>query len=90
MGKAKLKDIAQSAGVSLTTASMALSGKGRISALVRERVLNTAKTLGYAKKRHAFLNQNENSRVGIFMQLDEVWAHVQYLIRPIIVSIQEG
>jgi LacI family transcriptional regulator len=90
MQKPKLKDIALSAGVSLTTASMALSGKGRISAIVRERVLNTAKTLGYAKKKHAFSNQNENRRVGIFMQLDEEWAHVQYLIRTIVVSIQEG
>ena len=35
---AKLNDVAEKAGVSLTTASMALSGKGRISEEVREKV----------------------------------------------------
>ena len=47
MAKTTLKDVADQAGVSMTTASFAFSGKGRISTEVRDRILRTAKELGY-------------------------------------------
>ena len=46
----KLQDVARKAGVSLATASLALSGKGRISAGVRVRVQEAAGDLGYRGK----------------------------------------
>jgi LacI family transcriptional regulator len=50
MPGAKLHDVASKAGVSLATASLALSGKGRISAAVRVRVQEAAADLGYRGK----------------------------------------
>jgi LacI family transcriptional regulator len=46
----KLQDVASKARVSLATASLALSGKGRISAAVRVRVQEAAGDLGYRGK----------------------------------------
>lgn len=42
-----LVDVAAEAGVSVTTASDALSGKGRLASATRERVLEAAERLGY-------------------------------------------
>lgn len=42
-----LKDIAEKAGVSYATASLALSGKGRLSDSTRKRILEIASELGY-------------------------------------------
>jgi LacI family transcriptional regulator len=51
MSGSKLQDVAKKAGVSLATASLSLSGKGRISAGVRIRVQEAAGDLGYRGKR---------------------------------------
>jgi DNA-binding LacI/PurR family transcriptional regulator len=50
MSGTKLQDVAEKAGVSLATASLALSGKGRISPSVRARVQEVAGNLGYRGK----------------------------------------
>src|SRR4051794_9708737 len=42
-----IKDAARAAGVSVTTVSHALNGKGRISATTRKRVKRLADSLGY-------------------------------------------
>lgn len=42
-----INDVAAAAGVSITTVSHAMNGKGRISAETRERVAETAAALGY-------------------------------------------
>jgi DNA-binding LacI/PurR family transcriptional regulator len=42
-----VRDVAAVAGVSLTTVSHALNGKGRVDARTRERVLDAAKRIGY-------------------------------------------
>ena len=42
-----MREIAQAAGVSMTTVSNALSGKGRLPAATRERVRSIAEALGY-------------------------------------------
>jgi len=51
MANKKLQDVADLAGVSLTTASMALSGKGKISSEVSRKVKDSAKYIGYEQKR---------------------------------------
>ena len=53
MAGAKLQDVANKAGVSLATASLALSGKGRISLGARARVQQAAGDLGYRGKQDA-------------------------------------
>jgi DNA-binding LacI/PurR family transcriptional regulator len=45
--KPDIKDVARAAGVSVTTVSHALNGKGRISAKTRRRVQRLADSLGY-------------------------------------------
>ena len=48
--RVRLADVAARVGVSLATASMALTGKGRISAEVREQVLAAARAVGYRRR----------------------------------------
>ncbi len=87
MANAKLQDVARTAGVSLATASLALSGKGRISAEVRQKVLSTAGELGYKTR-------NTNGRgsarricpVGI-IHLDDR-NHEWNFIRPILLELE--
>jgi len=42
-----LQDLAEAVGLHMSTVSLALSGKGTISAATRQRVLTTARALGY-------------------------------------------
>lgn len=45
--RARLADVAQAAGVSTSTASKAINGRGRISAATRRRILDSARELGF-------------------------------------------
>ncbi len=49
--KVNLKDVARDADVSLSTASHALNGTAPLTIEVRERVLDSAKRLGYLDRR---------------------------------------
>ncbi len=91
MPKPKLQNVADEAKVSLTTASLALSGKGKISAAVRQRVAEAANRLGY-KRREPRRDAAAGSprTVMILMPVDERWAHVFYFIRPIIEEIERS
>ncbi len=51
--RARLVDVAARAGVSVGTASKALSGTGRMRAETRQRVLHAADSLGFHPNRHA-------------------------------------
>jgi uroporphyrinogen decarboxylase len=88
MAKPTLKDIAEQAEVSLTTVSLVLSGKGRISESVRDRILQAAQSTGYNKKR---LNAGLGTRltVGILINIDPKWTFVWCFIRPIIEEIDQ-
>lgn len=46
--RARIADVARAAGVSPTTASHALNGKGRVSEVTRMRILSVAEELGYS------------------------------------------
>lgn len=50
---ATIRDIADAAGLSVTTVSHALSGRGRVAPATRERVLGIAGNLGYVANVHA-------------------------------------
>ena len=45
--RVSIKDVAREAGVSVTTVSHALNGKGRLNPDTRERVRSVARQLGY-------------------------------------------
>ncbi len=85
--KPKLKDVAAEAGVSVATASLVLSGKGRISDDAKQKVLAAVDKLGYEKKRrNSFPAGGEN--IGIFYSIDYEWAFIWSFIRPIIDEIE--
>jgi LacI family transcriptional regulator len=88
--KARLDDVARKAGVSLTTASLALSDQGRISADTRERVLEAARELGYEQKKKRVEAQAESScDIAVLIDMDPEWSMVLYLIRPIIFELEK-
>lgn len=80
---AKLTDVAEKAGVSVTTASMALSGKGRISEEVRLKVLGVADQLNYKKSKPI-----NNKNWVLLLNMDKENDHLAYFFNPIIRQIQ--
>jgi LacI family transcriptional regulator len=86
--KITLNEVAQAAGVSPATASLALSGKGRLSDYTRQSVLEVADSLGYHRKRRpAQLATESRKTVGILMSVDYEWAFVWNLVQPIVDQI---
>ena len=82
-----LKDVAEAAGVSITTSSLVLSGKGRISEAVRIAVMDAADRLGYGKKRFADSPRGQPT-AGILLSIDARWSFVWNFIRPVIAEIE--
>jgi DNA-binding LacI/PurR family transcriptional regulator len=66
--RATLRDVADGAGVSRSTASRALSGRGYVAEPVREKVLSTARELGYVPDAMArTLKQQKSRSIGILV-----------------------
>jgi len=87
--KPKLLDVAQRVGVSLSTASLALAGKGRVSAQVREQVLAAADALGYRKRDRALPRSPVGHRyVGILHHEDK--EHEWGFVRPMLLQIESS
>lgn len=82
----RLEDVARKAGVSLSTASLALSDQGRISSETRARVLAAALELGYRQKRKKSDDRHapESRDIAILLDIDPEWSIVLTLIRPVI------
>ena len=87
MKKPTLQDVAGLAGVSITTASFVISGKGRISDSVRKQVMEAAEKSGYIKKRYLAAAGRRPS-LGILVSIDARWAMVWWFIRPILTEIE--
>ena len=87
MAKVTLKTVAEAAGVSITTASFAITGKGRISPEVRQKVLEAADSLGYRKAVVASSDERAAQVIGILLNIDPEWTVVFGFIRPILESI---
>jgi LacI family transcriptional regulator len=63
-----IKDVAQLARVSVTSASYALNGTGTISAVTRQRVLDAAETLNYQPNAFARnLKKRKTHTIGVFI-----------------------
>ncbi|WP_166375912.1 LacI family DNA-binding transcriptional regulator [Aeromicrobium phragmitis] len=65
----RLRDVAQRANTSLSLASYALNGSGRVSAETRERVLQAAHELGYRSNRYArMLRTGQREDIGVIIR----------------------
>ena len=85
----KLLDVAERAGVSLSTASLALAGKGRISSGVRDHVIAAARDLGYRKRGRSFPRRPAGLRyVAILHHEDKEYEWG--FIRPILLQIESS
>jgi len=63
-----IKDVAKTANVSVGTASMALNGKRSVNTLTKEKVLATAKNLGYHPNKYArLLNSKRTNVIGLIV-----------------------
>jgi LacI family transcriptional regulator len=87
--KPRLDDVARKAGVSLTTASLALSDQGRISSETREKVLEAALSLGYSQKKKRISSPEMGTRdIAVLIDMDPEWSVILVLIRPIIYEFE--
>ncbi len=86
MPETRLKDIAKQAKVSVATASLALSGKGRISEVVRTRVRDTAHQLGYKATRSARVRPQGVEGIGILHAEDR--GYEWNFIRPTLFELE--
>ncbi|WP_372384675.1 Mal regulon transcriptional regulator MalI [Vibrio sp. BS-M-Sm-2] len=67
--KANIKDVAEQAGVSVTTVSMVLSEKGRISSETIDKVNQAVQELGYIKNRSASnLRSQKSALIGLILR----------------------
>lgn len=85
MTRVRLAEVAARAGVSLATASLAMTGKGRISAEVREQVLAAAQALGY-RRRGLPVSPEQVRNVGILHHQDKNFEW--NFIRPILFNLE--
>ena len=89
MSSPKLKDVAQRAGVSISTASCVLNGKGNISKEVRERIYKAAKHLGYRKNLYAsYMAQRKSYHIAILIHEDYEKAFEWNFIRHMIIQLE--
>lgn len=87
-----MKDIADAAGVSITTVSFVLNGKGNISPETRDRVLQVVKEKGYTRSIHARNLRDNQARIIGYAQhrsrgqyhplLDQFLYHLVQLVEP--------
>lgn len=89
MNTVTLKDIAKEAGVSVSTVSLALSGKRKISKEVRERVYEVAQTLGYIKPAYgAAIATNRLSHIAILVHEDYEKAFEWNFVRQMLINLE--
>ena len=71
--KAQLDDIAKALGISKTTVSRAISGKGRVSEATRNRVLDCIKEMNYSPNMIAkSFSENKTYNIGVVIPMDNM------------------
>jgi LacI family transcriptional regulator len=83
----KLKDVADNAGVSPTTASMVFNGTGRISEETRQRVLESAGRMGYQHRVRERRPTNDGKHVAILILIDREWSFIWHFLTDMIFEI---
>jgi DNA-binding LacI/PurR family transcriptional regulator len=82
-----LKEIAERTGVSITTVSLVLSGKGRVSEAVRRKVLDTARELRYKSPLYEGVGERGDA-VGILYHMDPEWAYAHGFLLPVLNALE--
>jgi DNA-binding LacI/PurR family transcriptional regulator len=78
-GRVTLRDVARAAGVSVTTVSDALSGRGRLPAATRTRVAEVAAGLGYSANPNARnLRLGRTGAIGLYFPARTI--HLEYYL----------
>ncbi len=85
--KPTLTDIAKQADVSLSTVSLVLSGKGKISDAVREKVRAVAREMGYRKPSARRVEKARTAAV--LFHFDHNLAHTWNYLRQVTLKLQE-
>ncbi|MCF7929642.1 MAG: LacI family transcriptional regulator [Spirochaetales bacterium] len=86
--KITLQDVARQAGVSVTTASLVLSGKGKISTEVSKRVLQAAKSTGYQRKNYYKISSTNRSHfISVLYHLS--WNYEWLFMHPFFKHLEE-
>ncbi|MBT3275689.1 MAG: LacI family DNA-binding transcriptional regulator [Spirochaetales bacterium] len=76
--------------MSIPTVSLVLSGKGRISVEVRDRVMKVAGDLGYFKSQQQNKGREHSNRnIGMLYSFDTNWTQSHGHLAPLVVSIEE-
>lgn len=89
MKRAKLTDVANRAGVSITTASNILNGKGRFSTEIKKKVFDAAKELNYRVNIYASsIARGKTSHIGVLFHEDYEKAFEWNFIRHMIIQIE--
>lgn len=103
MKKTTLKDVADAVGISVAAVSMVLSGKGKMSPAVSDKVRAIAKDMGYAKRASSAIPGNKRFKYVCILQREDftyLWNfslpfvfHLEELViqmgyNPIIIHIQ--
>ena len=88
--KPTLKQIAEMAGVSVPTVSMAIHGKGRLTPETRQKILDCAIEIGYPihLRRKQVERTAQAATVAILQNIDPEWAFIWVFIRPIVQEIE--
>jgi LacI family transcriptional regulator len=87
MAKATLKDIAERAGVSSSTASLVLSNKGKISDEVKQKIVEIADELGYSRR--SPLSENTKGKIAVLFHFDSKLAHTWHVLRQVTLQIEQ-
>jgi len=87
MMKSTLSDIAKNAGVSPSTVSLVLSGKGKISEAVQLKVKAAAVDLGY--KKGPATSSSKSSSIAILFHFDHNLAHTWNILRQVTLKLDE-
>ena len=87
--KVTLSDIAKVANVSIATASMAFSGKGRVSEKVTRKIHKIAQELGYiTRQQQPSPVGNGSSSIALLLLTDKKWAYLWYMEQRIVRELE--
>jgi len=84
----RLKDVAEKAGVSPTTATMIFTGTGRISEQTKERVLEIARSMGYEHPLRKKKTLKAGIHVAILILIDKEWSFAWHFLIEMIQEIE--
>ncbi len=87
MPKTTLKDIADKAGVSSSTASLVLSNKGKISEEVKQKVIAIADELGYPRRTQVSTASQGN--IAVLFHFDSKLAHTWHVLRQVTLQLEQ-